>query len=533
MKKLSLILLMLMPGIILRAQDRGTEEAILRLSGAAVMEELSESELERFGGYLSHPLRINLSPASVLFSAPILSQYQAASLADYRKRHGDILSAMELSLVDGFTREDVAALLPFISFESGHKPGERPREGLGLSGKLVSRLTLSDSYAFKLKGRFSAADRFSAGFTLQDNYFAAVSSRNAKWRAIVGDYRLRFGQGLLLWDGFILAGYSSPAAFVRRPDGASPALSFSPDGIRRGMALAYSGGPFSLTAFAARNAYGGNFSCFLKKGRLGVTGISGKKGGLSADLSYHSGMAGFSGETAFSEGKWKTAASVTLPHAGRFSSAATLRRTADRTEYAATGRYSSEKRTSLLGQSGFQSSVKTLEMSLSAAFTDRDGARRQFRLQSEAAWQISPLIKLKSRYVRTVRNYGEKEKDDFRTDIVLSDGKWTLSSRFNLVLTEGKGLLGYLEGGYKGERVSCFLRGTAYSTDGWAERIYMWERDAPESFSVPVCYGKGMRLALLASWKARIGRFRLRTYLKGVLHLPGKAAFKFTFCLEG
>ena len=86
-------------------QDNGME-AVLRFLGAEAPEEVDEEEAERLASMLVRPLRINQVTMSRLIDSGLLDRYRAASLNDYRLRHGDVLSLMELSLVDGSDRCD-------------------------------------------------------------------------------------------------------------------------------------------------------------------------------------------------------------------------------------------------------------------------------------------------------------------------------------------------------------------------------------------------------------------------------------------
>lgn len=77
------------------------------------------------------------------------------------------------------------------------------------------------------------------------------------------------------------------------------------------------------------------------------------------------------------------------------------------------------------------------------------------------------------------------------------------------------GALGYLEGGYKGERLSAYLRLTGFSVSDWAARIYCYERDAPGTFSVPAYSGRGIAVSAYGGWKHRFPRwFILKIYLR-------------------
>ena len=99
------------------------EKEILALTGAASIEELDEAEYDRLCTLLASPLSINTASLARLQSSGLLTRFQAVSIADYRSRSGDILSAVELGLVDGFTPESAAALAPFLSFQPTGQPG--------------------------------------------------------------------------------------------------------------------------------------------------------------------------------------------------------------------------------------------------------------------------------------------------------------------------------------------------------------------------------------------------------------------------
>ena len=89
--------------------------AALYLSGADSEEEIDQDWIQRLEG-MNRVNSGHLRPG-------LLTDYQIATLADYRAAHGDILSWEELMLVDGFSREAVDALRPFLSLESRRLPG--------------------------------------------------------------------------------------------------------------------------------------------------------------------------------------------------------------------------------------------------------------------------------------------------------------------------------------------------------------------------------------------------------------------------
>lgn len=98
-----------------------------------------------------------------------------------------------------------------------------------------------------------------------------------KWlgQVLVGDYQLRFSQGLCLWSGFSLGGFSTPESFVRRPTGISPYGSFSQTPALRGAAAQFQWNAFRLSVAA-------NVSNLLHSGRLSLTDDF-----LAAELNWH------------------------------------------------------------------------------------------------------------------------------------------------------------------------------------------------------------------------------------------------------
>ena len=93
------------------------EEDLMRVMGVDSPEEADPDEVERMADLLVHPLRINMVSESRLMAAGLLTRYQVASLTDYRRKHGNVVSFTELAAVDGFGEETVERLRRFISLE--------------------------------------------------------------------------------------------------------------------------------------------------------------------------------------------------------------------------------------------------------------------------------------------------------------------------------------------------------------------------------------------------------------------------------
>ncbi len=498
------------------AQEEEVIRAAMYLCGATSEEEIPEGWVNELEG--ARRVRIN-DPR--LRPGLLLSAYQVAAIQDYRKSAGDIRSFEELALVDGFGRAAVDALRPFLILDTG-----RAADTSGVQGTVLLRHA---SLTFGAKARLGWRRlRLGGAWRGQDGgFYGEYTLRRS--RLVVGDYKLRYGQGLLLWDGFSMTSLSTVDAFMQRATGLSPVWSFSPQGVRRGGAFEFVSGPWQAVAFAALGgSYGAHGGWLGRWGQLGASVLwqdSHPAVALDA-LVNHRGL------SVAWEGAWKP---------GALAAKATLRtrlgESADLTaqvravpsrfsgkkhgEYAlAAGlSWSSGRWVPLQGKSGFGSSVVAHQLSLTADTSllpvpGEDSRRLQLRLYGTWRSQLSPLWALEVRLTERYRNY-EPSRTALRSDLRLGAGPWQSVLRLEGVHCGAWGFLGYLEGGYKGETLSAYLRLTGFSVSDWAARIYCYERDAPGTFSVPAYSGRGMAASAYGGWKHRFPRwFTLKLYLR-------------------
>lgn len=268
----ALLVFLVSGSICLEAGDAEDEfvKAVMELTGCRDAEDLGEDEMERFAELYSAPLRINYASRSRLLASGLFSVYQVAVLMDYREMAGDVLSLEELASLDGFGHGAAAALRPFISLDSAALPGRSSAP----SGIVGNRLTLKSGIrnvsdraepqgTYSMKYRVTAGEAFEGGLSLRSAYgeghfppekfsfFSAFYLRRYPGKIVVGDYSLRFGQGLALWSGFSMGGFSSPASFSRRPSGISPYNSYSGEGAFRGVAADFGIRDFNVSAFVS------------------------------------------------------------------------------------------------------------------------------------------------------------------------------------------------------------------------------------------------------------------------------------------
>ena len=543
------------------AQTDTQMRAIMTLTGASSEEELDSQEVEGYLHLLSHPLEINLAGRSKLISSGLMSRYQAASLEDYRCRNGDVLSFTELSRVEGFGEEYVAALRPFISLTSRSLPGALPDDSLRIRNDALFRTAFrGDGFNYGAKWKISAGSVTEATVAARTVYSdlrqfppsslafnVTAYGRRRLEKVVAGDYNLRFSQGLLLLSGLSLTGFSSSASFSKRPTGLSPSYSWTGTGVHRGVAADFRLGRFVLTPFvsfpglrtwcqegghlAASVMPGGSLGWYGRNGQVSLTGYleTGQEGRgvkVSADFRFNrKGKDGF-GEVAMdlSTGSVAAVTGLVLPLGGGWKFGGVARCYQSGFTSGFSGGVRSWTKTS--DELGLALGLEKYGIQLTADFAAKDSDRsvRQGKLLIKVPLQLTGSTVLSLRVTERVRPYEAflKYRTGGRIDIDWNsagisarygesdDDAWKARFRVEGLLCRSLAGLSYLEGGRKTGRYAAYLRGTVFFVDNWDDRIYSYERDAPGSFNVPAYYGRGFSLSAVGGWKFRFGRKRVK-----------------------
>lgn len=534
MKRMLLCLVAGLAAWSLPAQEDAIIRAALYLSGAASEEEIPADLPDRLEA--EPTVRIN-NPR--LRAGLLLTDYQVASVRDYRATHGDILSPEELALVDGFGAGAVSALAPFLSFSSGRLPGQadtvRTRATALLRGDLSrmgGKLKASgESYGSGLDWRVGGALRKGWSTPQADGSFYADASIGP-WRLLAGHFNARWGEGLAAWSGFSMESLSTLSAFMKRPTGLSPVWSYAPSGVHRGLALEYSGTRMRASAFAGMgHDYGIHTDLLGRSSQLGFTFLWADGSPtlaldsrltihatlLTAELAYRSRSVAF--KTA-ATGRWNDAwkwATLARVIPSRFSGK----------KY---GEYGAALGLSYIPRSSVHSASLTADATL-LPIPGTDPRRIQIRIYSQWQWQITPSWLLDTRITERYRNY-ETPRTSLRADLKftsapasasasVSPAYWLLTARLEAVRCSMWGFLTYVEGGRKNESSALYLRVTGFSIPVWDARIYCYERDAPGTFSVPAYNGRGLVFSAVGSLKLRPFRNRSQRHPLRFFSLKG------------
>ena len=540
------------------------EKEILALTGAASIEELDEAEYDRLCTLLASPLSINTASLARLQSSGLLTRFQAVSIADYRSRSGDILSAVELGLVDGFSPESAAALAPFLSFHPTGKPGQgaRERRSLDLLLRGDYRNGLS-GYAGKARlewegrGSLSATARAPAtaspGAPETWSFNATRTFRKRTGKLMLGDFNTRFGQGLAIWNGLSLSGLTTAESFARHPTGLSPAWSLSPDGPLRGVAVDLGIRRFTFSAVAAfpglRDRMDGNSKAAVSSvgalnagwtGRCAEASVtllvapptSGLHSKLAADFRWTPGKLGWFGEAALDLQAKALGAVGGLIWTPAYQRKASLVVRHYPTGFNAglTGGVHAGSKCS--GESGVAAGV-TLPLLRCTVDYARFPAKGygQFRLLA-----LAPLT-FRERYSLTPRlslRWREGTlRQEYRLEAACAGTPWQAKLRADLVRCAGTAWHVYAEGGCKTERLGLYARAGLFQVDQWDDRIYVYERDAPGCFNVPAYYGRGLSASLCGSLRWRRHRLFLRLgHVRYVIDKPSRTEARLQYTLD-
>jgi len=509
-------------------------KSIVALTGAESAEYLDEELVERYSSFLSRPLQINIASRSRLVSSGLLSQYQVASLEDYRARYGDVLSFTELATLNGFSKEYVAAIRPFVSLESRSLPGMPAKDTVAVSQDAVLRLAeRSGEWNYGLKYKFSYGQRVEVAAAARTAYsdrkpfppsaysfYAVVYGKHVPGKLVVGDFNARFGQGLALWSGFSLTGFSSSASFYQRPNGISPSWSYSGTGTHRGVAADISLGRFVVSAIASFSSTeflpAVNVAWYGRNGQVSMTDVGARK--LAADARWTWKGADIFGEYAFDFTNMVAGgvAGAVVPIGDDWRVATVFRYypTLFGTDF--TGGVKGWSKTA--NEYGLAMGVDAFGASFTADLARKmDSDKQQCKLLLKVPLQLTPTMVLTMKGTERIRPY---EVLRYRTDVRLDldycsaglssiygatqGDAWTARLRVEGLLCRSLGVLTYVEGGRKTDRLSAYLRGTFYRTESWDDRIYSYERDAPGNFTVPAYYGTGFAFSAVAGYKLRL-----------------------------
>ena len=215
-----------------------------------------ENELEELSTRLQEPVNLNTATREQLEQFPFLSDIQIEHLLAYIYIHGQMQTIYELQLIEDMDRQTIQYLLPFVCIKAiNNEPAFRWKTMLKNAGKYGKNevLTRMDIPFYKRKGyehtylgpavynsvkySFRYSDQLYAGVVVEKDAgepFAALYNRYGydyysfylllkncgRLKALaVGNYRLSFGQGLVISTDYLMGKTIYASSFNNRSSG--------------------------------------------------------------------------------------------------------------------------------------------------------------------------------------------------------------------------------------------------------------------------------------------------------------------------
>ena len=261
-------------------------------SGDEDIAETAEMDCEYIESIADYKIDINTLNVNELQSMPIFNAIQINDIIEYRRRYGDIVSLGELKAIPSLTPEFRRRIANYITVADKATPKRQytVREMVTKGKHYISTLNkmvlerqagyIPDSTGnakydggrmkWCLKYRYKFKDRITWGVTAEKDAGESFGLGNYKYgfdyysmylkirqlgiidQVILGDYTVRFGQGLMLGGGFSM-GKSMNVTKYNNCSQIREYGSVNDNRYYRGAAATMTAGDVSLTAFASAN----------------------------------------------------------------------------------------------------------------------------------------------------------------------------------------------------------------------------------------------------------------------------------------
>ncbi len=256
-KSISIILLFVFFNFSLQAQNPLVDDLIEQLvSKTDVEDDDFSSFVEDLNYYLQNPLNLNKASLADLEKLHILNEIQIINLQNYITGVGQMQSIYELQLIKGFAEKTIKNILPFIKVEPVEMAEKLSFEKMIKYGRhqfiaetkfvlqqqkgyipVIDSILLEkpnsvyqgDRMRYLTRYRFNYKNRVFVGITAEKDAGEAFGKYGADFYSghieindigmfkniSIGDYQIKFGQGLIAWSGFGL-GKSSEVLNIRK-----------------------------------------------------------------------------------------------------------------------------------------------------------------------------------------------------------------------------------------------------------------------------------------------------------------------------
>jgi hypothetical protein len=265
------------------SQDPAVQQIVEDLLESAGENMSDDTDIQEILEDLEHlrqnPLQINSASYDELIGLHLLSEIQVNNLILFRERTGTIYSLYEMASIDGFSPDILEKIGPFINFDIQEKGRVRKKssdEMLVRSNRSFSSSGESDQakyegsperYYLRMK---HVSPKFECGLVAEKDPGEAFFSQSNKHgfdytntyanfrigkenRIFAGAYHVRFGQGLVAWQGFSMGKSAETTQIFRSDQGIRSFASTDENQFFRGVAGQFKYGRVSFYPFVSRN----------------------------------------------------------------------------------------------------------------------------------------------------------------------------------------------------------------------------------------------------------------------------------------
>ncbi len=278
-----LFILISLFGIVIlgKAQNSKISESVedlLEATGETMSDDSDIQEiLDDWEDLQKKPLNLNSATNDDFMRLHLLSDVQINNLIAYRKKTGTIYSIYELLAVEGLNQDILQRIEPFLTFEDSSNQIVNGRKSTDVLMRTTRTLNGSDNAAqskyegspqklyFRMKhvsskveyGFVAEKDPGEAFFRKSNkqgfdyNSGFANFGLNRNIRVFVGDYTVRFGQGLVAWQGFSMGKSAETTQVFRSAQGIRPYTSTDENQFFRGLAAQFKYLNFTASPFVS------------------------------------------------------------------------------------------------------------------------------------------------------------------------------------------------------------------------------------------------------------------------------------------
>ncbi len=209
----------------------------------------NQSYFELLMQFFNNPIAINSCSSSDLIVLQLLSNSKIEAIINYRNENGFFHSKYELLAVESLSLEEIKQILPFLSFNQPIKLSTILKKTVSLNNNyllasasktieqaegFLSNKFLGDPYQYNFRLKLVNPGHTSLGITLQKDpgellfrtdtlytgpdfysFHYYIQNQGPLKQLALGDYKLQFGQGLLLGAGFLVGKNASSITSIQ------------------------------------------------------------------------------------------------------------------------------------------------------------------------------------------------------------------------------------------------------------------------------------------------------------------------------